>query len=55
MRCLADFILDSDLCLKPGAPPLILTDPGDRETDTTDCEWVRALDARTRSMRLHEM
>jgi hypothetical protein len=30
MRCLADFILDSDLCLKPGAEPLTLSDPQGR-------------------------
>jgi Methylamine utilization protein MauJ len=27
MRCFADFILDSDLCLKQGAEPLVLTSP----------------------------
>jgi hypothetical protein len=30
MRCLADFILDSDLCLPVGAAPLMLNDPGGR-------------------------
>jgi hypothetical protein len=30
MRCLADFILDSDLCLPVGATPLTLNDPGGR-------------------------
>lgn len=29
MRCLADFILDSDLCLSEGAEPLALHDPND--------------------------
>jgi hypothetical protein len=30
MRCLADFILDSDLCLPVEAAPLTLNDPGGR-------------------------
>jgi hypothetical protein len=30
MRCLADFILDSDLCLAAGTEPLTLNDPGGR-------------------------
>src|ERR1700694_552837 len=30
MRCLADFTLDSDLCLPVGAAPLTLNDPGGR-------------------------
>ena len=42
MRCLADFILDSDLCLQQGVAPLTLTDPKERFTLTlsnaTDAE-----------------
>jgi hypothetical protein len=29
MRCFADFILDSDLCLEQGATPLVLKCPND--------------------------